>query len=213
MSTMTRQQQILLLVVGVLLTAVIMDKVGLFDSGAASGSLRSQYTEQAALVERQRALVDSSDTWRDAADHATEAWQGASAQVLHARSTDLAEQDLHDRIDTEMRSQGISIAAWRAIDQPVPQNPPDTSEIRRIEVVFEFPAPSSDALYRVVDRIENMPDLWARVVSIDIEGPGIMRLDNASLDVTLRVVSVASLSSVPTRTAMATVTGGRTDVH
>jgi hypothetical protein len=203
MTPMTRQQRIMLIVVGALLAAVVVDRAGLLDRSAPAGSLREAYTEQAQLVERQRALVDSADEWAEANERATEAWRAASSRVLHARSTDLAEQDLHDRVTAEMRSLGISLAAWRTIEQPIQENSSAPLDIHRIELVLEFATPSSDALYRLVDRIEHMHDLWVRAESLDIEGPGIMRLEDASLDVTLRIVAVASLAPVQPRTASA----------
>ena len=207
MNAMTRQQKILLLVVGVLVAAVAIDKTGILSRSAHSGSLRQAYAEQAQLVDRQRAMIESAKDWSDTRDRAADAWRAASSRVLHARSTDLAEQDLHDRVSAEMRSLGISLSAWRTIEQPPTENPDTQQDIHRIVLVLEFATPSSDALYKLVDRIEHMPDLWVRAESLDIEGPGIMRLDNATLDVTLRIASVASLAPIQSRSAAAG-TGG-----
>lgn len=194
MKPMTRSQTILLAVVALLVVLVGLDRAGAFAKGAQEGSLRAAYADKAALVARQEALVADKDLWGGVALRAEAEWRDASMRILHARSRDLAEEDLYERVGAEIRALGSSVNGWRAVEPAQRDEDGEGSRVQRVEVSVDFETASTDALFALVDKLENMQDLWARVVSVEIDGPGAMDLEDARLDVTVRVSAIASIA-------------------
>lgn len=190
-SSASRRKTILGALVGVLLVAVVIDRAGLLRSGADDGapvdSRMAMYRSSAATLERQKRLIDRSEAWEAAADRAQDEWSELESRIVNAQTLDLAEEDLQERIASELDSFGMSVASRQPVS---PELAEEEQLLRPIEVRIEFAADNPDKVYAFIDHIENLPDLLLNVRRVELRGPGMKGIPH-QVDATLWIRALA----------------------
>lgn len=191
MSSPTRRRLVLVALAGILAAMVAIDQFGgdAADPDSTGATLRDAYLSQAGLTEQQAKLARQSDEWQRLVDEARERWSSVRERMLDAPSADLASARLTQRVEQIMRDLDLSLTVSDALPvrRPLPDEP-----IHVVGLSFSFSALNPDVVARLVDRLENMPDVRTNVARLQINGPG--RRMRTGLDVTIELEALAWIS-------------------
>ncbi len=192
-----------LLGVVVVLGAVVLGRqfIGAGTGGEEGGdeapSARERYLDAVALTQRQRALLDAAESWRAALAGAEQAWDSASRELVRARTVELAEATFRERVLAEVKDLRFSESSANSVAVPVESNPasasggaPADAVVRAIGLRVDVRTDTPGEVYRLIDRIENLADVRAGVVGVQIKGPGLAQLP-AEVTATIDVRAVA----------------------
>jgi hypothetical protein len=155
---------------------------------------RERYLEELSLSRRQQALADQAEQWNAALERARGAWDSASREMVRGRTLELAEAGFRERVLAEVKDLKFSDSSANtqrveapAAAAPLPVAPASgTASVRTIGLKVDVRTDSPAEVYRLIDRLENMPDARAGVVSVELRGPGLAQTPgevNASITV------------------------------
>lgn len=179
-----------------LLTAlVIADQAGLFASGGAGGAggagagggARAPYIEQAALTAQTSALVEQGPQWAQLRETLEAERDGAMRRMIVAPSGELAAARLRGMVESAMSELGLRLTSSAAIR---PDTPLEGSPLRVIGLTLDFDAVDPDAVFALVERLENLPDARTTINSISLSGPMRMGREGLTVSMELRALSM-----------------------
>lgn len=161
--------------------------------GVDAPSAKERYLEAVALSRRQRALLDNAEAWRGALAGAERAWDTVRREAVRARTVELAEASFRERVLAEVKDLRFTDGAANSVPVPVEgvaagtgAAPAGLPAVRAIGLRVEVRTDSPAEVYRLIDRIENLPDVRAGVVGVEIKGPGLAQTPpgvSATIDV------------------------------
>lgn len=172
MSPNDRRKSLLLVGAGLLTLLVVVDR---FAGGSGDEpdseemSVSEAYLARAGAADRQRRLAEQEDEWRAALAESQSAWDDARKRMIHAPSAEVASSRLRDMVETAMRDLGLRLAASNPVQARATV---DGEPVRIIGLTLNFEAPNPDAVYRLIDRLENLPDAATNIASLNLAGPG-----------------------------------------
>lgn len=141
---------------------------------------REQYIEELALTRRQEALIAQNEKWSQARAGAESAWDDVSRELVRGRTMELAEAGFRERVLAEVKdmkfidsSANTQRPTESAPTQPVAQAASQTASIRTIGLKVDVRTNSPAEVYRLIDRLEHMPDARAGVIGVELRGPGL----------------------------------------
>jgi len=171
----TKRTVLLLSVLGVVAALVVLDRLSggpaapATEATGGSAGDASSYRAQAARLAGARAEVEAGASWREAGEAAREAWDARRARMISAPSAEIAAARLRAMIEPALRDEGLSIQSSETLAAR------RASEDGRLSVVglsLSFRSPDLDAVYRVLDRIEHLPEAETSVEAVSLRGPG-----------------------------------------
>ncbi len=191
MTADSKRTLILLSLLAVVAVLVILDRVAASDAAdeTAVPATSDAYLAEAALLADTRAVAESKEDWAAAAQNAQNAWQERRASAIAAPSAEIAAARLRSLVQQLLADEGLAITT----SETLPATRTAESEIAVVGIALSFEARDAAPIYRVIDRIENLPDAKANVESVALRGPGRMGGANA-IQATLRVRAVAHLT-------------------
>jgi len=188
-SGQTRRIAVLLAALGVVAALVVVDRAGIAAGGEAGGegvSARRQYLRQAAVVEEMRQFVAQREQWRAAHESAQDQWRDIRADMLEGRTTDVAAAQLEERVDDVL----VDLGLRPRVSSMLPSRTPlDGEGLRVVGLSLGLEAPNPDALYALVDRLENLPGVMTNISALSVRGPA--RRPGAGLDVEIDLRALA----------------------
>ncbi len=167
-------------------------------------SLREQYLDAAALTARQKALVDAADRWAGVLAEARARWDQARHELVKGRTQELAEASFRERVLGEVKD--LKFVNTRANSVAVPLqggaaatgNPGVTKAgpiIRPIALKLEVDTDATADVYKLIDRLENLPDVRVNVSSLKLTGPGFRQVPGqVTAELELRALAVVTPS-------------------
>jgi len=168
MTSENRRIVVLVALAGVVGAIVAVDRMGLLEGGSES-TPRSAYVAQAELTEAAGAMVESAEEWQALVDTLEERWRSAREAMIDAPSPEVATARLRDAADRAMRDLGLSLDAWSPLSI---RTPIEGEPIRVVGLSLDLEAPNPDLVYRLVDRLEHLPEARVSVQRLTIGGPG-----------------------------------------
>ena len=183
-----------LLAAVVLLGAVVVGRsvlgTGTEDQGEAAEAptMREQYLNAIALSRRQQSLIDSEEAWARKLADTRSAWNEISRELVRGRTVELAEAGFRQRILAEVKDFKFLDGSANSVPvtppaQPagsptpspaIPATPAGSAQsVRPIALRVEVRTDTPAEVYRLIDRIENLLDARAGVVSVQFRGPGL----------------------------------------
>ncbi len=177
--------------IGALATLVAADRAGALGGGEESaGGAREAYLAQAAVVQRARGLVAQADEWRALLAQAREQWESARERMITAPSAEVATARLRDIVESTMAALDLTLDASSAgaVRSPLPDEP-----VRVIGLSFDFTALNPDVVHRLIDRLENLPDVVTNISSLSVNGPGPRAMGAGGVRVTVELEALAWL--------------------
>lgn len=175
MNSETKRTVLLLSVLGVVAALVLLDRLSgdpadsAAETSGAAGEAPSSYRSQAARLAGARAEVEAGASWREAGEAAREAWDARRARMITAPSAEIAAARLRAMIEPALRDEGLSIQSSETLAAR------RASEDGRLAVVglsLSFRSTDLGAVYRVLDRIEELPEAETSVEAVSLRGPG-----------------------------------------
>lgn len=208
----TNTRTIVLLVLAALIAvALIADRTGILHrvGQSESGNDATEYREKQRKLTRRTAFLEEVGRWRDALDTLEQRAREAAETAVVASTEDLAESKLRETVLDEIGACDIqSPSAERSSTSRVPTADGEPRErdtgVRVLTLELRFDAPSPEAAFCVVDRLENMPELRLNIDSLDIQGPGRRQTGGRGIGVTTATLYVRALAVVEERDAGAT---------
>lgn len=173
-------------------------------SGEEVPSAKERYLDALALERRQRSLLDGADQWRSALASAEAAWELVRHELVRARTIELAEAGFRERILAEVKDLRFSESSANSVPVPAATPAQPTAQpgaaatVRAIGLRVDLRTDSPAEVYRLIDRIENLSDVRAGVVGVQIKGPGLAQTPGevtATLD--LRAVALIGTEDAP----------------
>lgn len=165
---------------------------------------RDEYLQSAERAERDRALLANAQAWKSAAAAAAVQWDTARAEMVKGRTPELAEVSFRERVLAEIKDLKFTESSANSVPpagitpppapvqptaRPAPASVP-TPSVRVIALKVDVRTDSPAEVYRLIDRLENLSDLRAGVVSLQIKGPGLAQIP-AEVSATLQVHALA----------------------
>lgn len=173
----------LLALVVVLLGLAVVFRGSLF-GGAAEQSvseeptLRERYLADVELTERHERLAAESQRWVEAQRVIEDQWTVASRELVRGRTIELAEAGFRERVLAEVKDLKFLESSANAIAQAAAPITPGQvpSPIRPVALRLEVRTDAPEDVYRLIDRLEHLPDMRASVGSVQINGPGLAQV-------------------------------------
>jgi len=192
---MSPRRKLLLGVLAALIAIVLLDKLVLTgQANAANGdgtSPQEIYRARAALLDRQRALIDQRDEWQLANSRALEEWEALAEKLIVAQSVEIAEGELRERLVTIAMEMGLPRPDARALTPIVPD---EASPIRVIRYNLLLSTENWESAFALIDRIETDPSTIANITEVMLDGPGLPQFET-ELTISLTVQAIALVES------------------
>ncbi|MEC9372626.1 MAG: hypothetical protein VYC34_02235 [Planctomycetota bacterium] len=187
MNRETKRRMALVGVAGALVIAVVADRAGLFSgAGDEARGAREVYLEEAAIAEEMRSVAARVDAERVLVEQTSDAWNRARERMITARSADIASTRLRDIVERIMGDLGLTLAVS---DATQPRRLVEGEGLYLIGLDLSFEALNPDVVYRLVDRLEHLPEARTNVANLSITGPG--RGPRAGIDVTMKLQALS----------------------
>lgn len=198
-----RTRNILLGTLGVLGILVVGDTLGLLPKpgaadadtdAAAPASARQQYLDAAGALARDRALLARAPEVAASLERARAAWGQVRAEMIVAPTLDQAEAGFRERVLAVTKD--FSLTAVSA--SPVRIEAAATTAaattgaavVRPVALRLQFDTAKPQDAYRLIDLLENMPDLRSSVTNVSLVGPGLMQTTNqVTVNITVRALA------------------------
>lgn len=189
MTAERKRQVVLFALVAIVGALVVADRLtaGADDAEVSSVSTRAQYTEQARLVAEMRQFIDAGDAWERAQRDAVEAWRTAQSRLISAPTAELANAQLVRKVNSILDDLGVTLVATGA---PSVRTPVADQPIRVIGLTFSVAATSTEELFALVDRLENLPDAWCHVSRVQVIGPRRTPVSRLEVDIDLEALAL-----------------------
>lgn len=166
-----RRKSLLLAGAGALGIVVVLDRTGLL--GPAGGSDEADgagaFVQRAALVDRTELLAQQADAWDVALKDGRAEFQKALRTMIVAPSPELAADRLRRQAETALNDLGLKLTVSAVTP---PRAPIEKDALRVVGLALDFEAPNPDVVFRLLDRLENLPETRAHVARLSITGPG-----------------------------------------
>jgi len=198
---MTTQRKLLLGVLAVLVALIGLDRFVLTadagDGGGGGGSasdgtsLKEIYRARAALLDRQRALIEQRSEWERANVRAIDEWRALAGRLIVAQSVEIAEGELRERLEALASEMGLPRPDARALPPIVPD---EASPVRVIRYNLLLSTAEWESAFALIDRIETDPSTIARVTELTLDGPGLPQIET-ELSLTLTVQAIAIIEA------------------
>lgn len=137
-------------------------------------SPKRRYLDAMELNQRQDALIASADRWRAARVEAEERWRDVRSQLVRGRTPELAAASFRERVLGEVKDLKFLSSKAGATAAPGGQTGAGRpgQSIQPVALKVEVDADNPESVYRLVDRLENLPDIRATVTQLRLVGPG-----------------------------------------
>lgn len=179
---------VLVVIVLAMLALVLRDRSTASAESSETTSLGQSYRDASGITRSVEAMIAQRSDWESAHESAQRAWAGAMATIIKAPSVNVAESSLRAVLENEMRDAGLALS----VSSPIPRRTPIEGEpLRVIGLTLDFDAPNPDALYTLLDRIENSAAPAMEVSDLEIRGPG--RTGRSGLHIKMDVSAMAWL--------------------
>lgn len=190
MTSDTKRTVILLSVLAVVAVLVVFDRKGAQSDDASEPGSGDQYLAEAGLLGETRAVADAQDEWNEAAGLARDAWGERRSRMIAAPSAEIAAARLRTMIEQLLQDEGLEMTTTETLPSVAVSG---SDRVAVIGLSLSFDARDAAPVYRVLDRVENMPGAASRIESVALRGPGRMG-GGGILAATLRVRAVANLT-------------------
>lgn len=181
--------------IAALLLLVGADQLGLLPRAGSdaertpSAGAAQDYLDAAARAAEHQALLDAQPRWNDALHRARAHWAEVRTGVVPGATLELAEARFRDLVleaTRDLRIGAVRASADRSTSSSLPAPaitpasgttstaPASTTgvAIRALALRIECDAPDPRDVYRLIDRLENLPDLRTWVSAVRLAGPG-----------------------------------------
>ncbi len=190
---MTGRTRILAIIAGALVLLVAADQL-LFKGGgdAEAGdepTAAERYRQAAQRLATKRAMIERTSDYERLLADAEGKWAEARERMMTAGTAQLAAALLGNRVrDLADEYRPLGYAARRSDARPIEGAP----GVYELELAVSMDLASSRDAFELIDRLENMPELAANVVSVRLNGPGQLGRRGASpLSLSLTLQSLA----------------------
>jgi len=173
MSPSGKRKAMLLGSAALLASLVVADRAGVL-GGRGGGddeasTPREAYVRAAALVADAEAIVGQQEGWNELLARSDAAWAEARRGMIDAPSAEVAAERLRRMVEAIMSDMGLRLTV-SSVGQP--RAPLEGEGLRVISLTLDFEAPNPDVVWRLVDRLENLPDVRTNIARLSIVGPG-----------------------------------------
>jgi hypothetical protein len=131
---------------------------------------RQSYLNALDLLQQTEGIVSQAAAWEAALNEADRTWGSLSDRFIEASTTQLAQAAFREHVlriardDFDLQS----LAVRRSGAAPLLE---DSEALQRIEVTMVVESVRPADVFRIVDRLEHMPDLATNIISVDLVGP------------------------------------------
>ncbi|MEO1129649.1 MAG: hypothetical protein AAFX05_08095 [Planctomycetota bacterium] len=131
---------------------------------------RQSYLSSLDLLQRTQGIVSQAAAWGAALQEANETWVSLSDRFIEASTTQLAQAAFREHVLRVAREDFDlqALSARRTGAAPLLE---DDESLQRIEITVVVESVRPEDVFRIVDRLEHMPDLATNIVSVDLVGP------------------------------------------
>ncbi len=179
---------VLVVIVIAMLVMVLRDRSTASAESGGEVSLRQSQQDASGVTRSIEAMLEQRTEWESAHESAQQAWADAMETIIKAPSVNVAESSLRAVLESEMRDAGLTLS----VSSPMPRRTPIEGEpLRVIGLTLDFDVTNPDALYTLLDRIENTSAPLMEVSDLEIRGPG--RTGRSGLHVKMDVSAMAWL--------------------
>jgi len=172
MNSETKRTALLLSVLGAVAALVALDRLSGgpgSDSAETSVDDQSSYRARSAQLAGARAEVEAGASWRRAGEAASEAWNARRSRMITAPSAEIAAARLRSMIEPALRDEGLSIQSSETL---AARRAGEDGRLAVVGLSLSFRSADLDAVYRVLDRIEHLPEAETSVEAVSLRGPG-----------------------------------------
>jgi hypothetical protein len=163
------------------------------DNAGTATTPRDRYLESAESVALDRALLASAGQTAAALEDAQSRWAQVRSECVVGNTAELAEASFRERILAATRDLGIqnaNAAAVRVESAPTAATSTDRV-LRPIALRVQFDTDKPQEIYRVVDVLENLPDIRTSITAISLVGPGLPQVPNqVTASITVGAIAV-----------------------
>lgn len=182
----TARRSAMMLSIAVLAALVAADRMGWIpsaeadDDAPAGDTPRHIYLQTAEASAKDRALLDAAGETARALDDAQALWAQARSECVIGKTAELAEAAFRERILAAARNLGVQNANATAVRTDAPAKTETAADrvLRPIALRLQFDTAAPQEIYRVIDVLENLPDLRTSISSISLVGPGLPQVPN-----------------------------------
>jgi hypothetical protein len=192
---MSQRTRTLLLasVFAVVTLAVVADRTGVVDRlrASRSGSSATSYYAAAEALQLEQRLIAQRAEWQAARDSAEQQASAIDRLAHRAPTAQIAAAEIRNRLSETVRGNGEkSLRIEARSPSPIPDDA-IAPEVRVIAFDVGFDTDDPRNAFTVIDRLENMPDMYVRITDASLSGGGMKQLANAPIAVSLRVETIA----------------------
>lgn len=193
------------LMLGIVALAALVgaDRMGWLPAAASAdeptegGTPRDMYITAAESAAEDRALLESATPTESALTRATEQWQQLRSQCVVGKTAELAEASFRERILAATKDLGISSANAAPVRVETGAEPgkPADATLRPIALRVQFDTDQPQVVYRVIDVLENLPDIRTSITQVSVTGPGLPQVPTmVTASITIRALAVVGES-------------------
>ncbi len=205
-----RTRNIMLGVLGVLGVLVVGDTLGLLPKPGESGteadappsSARQQYLSAAGALAREQALLARAPEIAGALERARAAWGQVRSEMIVAPTVDQAEAAFRERVLAVTKDFSLTAVSASPLRIEAAATPAAAATgagaavVRPVALRLQFDTAKPQDAYRLIDLLENMPDLRSTVTNASLVGPGLPQIPTqVTVNVTVR--ALASIGGQP----------------
>jgi len=168
--------------------------MGLFPTPSTEESLdgsspRAAYQTAALALANDRAMIEQAGVTANALEVAEAQWQSVRERCIKAKTAELAEAAFRERILGVARDLGVPAPSVTPVRVEAVSSTDAT--LRPIALRVQFDTDQPQSIYRVIDVLENLPELSTSVSQIGINGPGLPQVPTqATATITVRALAV-----------------------
>lgn len=201
MSSASRRNALIAVVLG-LGGLVAADRLGWLPAASSDDETDDQSTTPRStylsVVERdasERALLEAAESTSRALESASQQWQQVRAQCVVGKTAELAEASFRERILSATKDLGVTnanAAPVRIETAPTPAGTKDADTVLRpVALRVQFDTDKPQDIYRIVDVLENLPDIQTAITQVSLSGPGLPQVPNTvTAAITIRAIAV-----------------------
>ena len=182
---------LMVVVLGALALLVALDRLGGggeedVAAPATDVAPRDAYMQEAIDLERDRTLVGETDAWTTLLVDAETEWRGVEDRMIRARNRQDALDKLRTIVKNEMTALELDERALRLSAMPPESDADAGNPVQSVAATIAFNHDRPEDVYRLIERLENMPRVLTRISHATIRGPG-MKQAMRRIDVEFRL--------------------------